>query len=71
MWRRPFPLALETFHVADGKWHCHSNGSLVTVLDLASDPDGSRSVTMVHKCFFLTGAAKTSEPADESIAGGH
>ena len=70
MWQRPFSLALDTFHVADGKWHCHSYGSLVPVLDLASDPDGSRSVTMVHKCFFLKGAGKSSEPADESNAGG-
>ena len=70
MWQRPFSLALDTFHIADGKWHCHCYGSLVPVLDVASDPDGSRSVTMVHKCFFLKGAGKSSEPADESTAGG-
>ena len=77
MWQRPFSLALDTFHVADGKWHCHSYGSLVPVLDVASDPDGSRSVTMVHKWFLSKGAAEPtclapksesspSEPADGS-----
>ena len=77
MWQRPFSLALDTFHEADGKWHCHSYGSLVPVLDVASDPDGSRSVTMVHKWFLSKGAAEPtclapksesspSEPADGS-----
>lgn len=79
MWQRPFSLALDTFHVADGKWHCHSYGSLVPVLDLASDPDGSRSVAMVHNWFLSKGAAEPtclapksesspSEPADGSNA---
>ncbi len=79
MWRRPFALALDTFHVAEGKWHCHSYGSLVPVLDVPSDPDGSRSVTMVHKWFLSKGAAEPtclapksesspSEPADGSNA---
>ena len=48
MFRRPYAMALDTLHVADGKWKFFSHGHVVPLLDVTVDPDGSRSVTALH-----------------------
>ena len=48
MFRRPYAMAIDTLHVADGTWRFFSHGHVVPLLDVTVDPDGSRSVTALH-----------------------
>ena len=71
MFRRPYALALDTMHVADGKWKFFSHGLVLSLLDLKSDPDGSKSVTALHDYYatkVATGPTSSSSGTAEDEA---
>ena len=66
MWRRPFAMALDTLHVANGKWKFFSHGHVVPLLDVTVDPDGSKSVTALHSHYeSLTARSSENGPAED------
>ncbi len=65
MFRRPYALALDTLHVANGKWNFFSHGLVLSLLDLKSDPDGSKSVTTLHD-YYRSKSAQSSDTGPSS-----
>ena len=69
-------MALDTMHVADGTWKFFSHGLVLSLLDIKSDPDGSKSVTALHnhyqsksaQCSETTGTAEIVSPAEPQPA---
>ena len=68
MWRRPFAMALDTLHIADGKWSFYSHGSVVTLFDVTVDPDGSKSVTALHSHYESLTARSSENGTAENVS---
>ena len=76
MFRRPYAMAIDTMHIADSKWKFFSHGLVLSLLDIKSDPDGSKSVTALHnhyqsksaQCSETTGTAENVSPAEPQPA---
>ncbi len=69
MFRRPYAMAIDTMHVADGNWKFLSHGLVLSLLDIKSDPDGSKSATALHT-HFQTKSAQCSETGPSSNSSG-
>ena len=69
MFRRPYALATDTMHVTDGKWKFFSHGLVLSLLDIKSDPDGSKSVAALHT-HFQSKSAQSSETGPTSNTSG-
>ena len=69
MFRRPYAMAIDTMHIADSKWKFFSHGLVLSLLDLKSDPDGSKSVAALHT-HFQSKSAQSSETGPTSNTSG-
>ena len=70
MFLRPYAMALDTLHVAEGKWNFYSHGLVLSLLDVDADPDGSKSVTALHN-HFQSKSAQSSETGPTSSSSGN
>ena len=69
MFRRPYAMAIDALHVADGKWKFFSHGLVVPLHAVDADPDGSKSVTALHN-HFQAKSAQSSETGPTSTSSG-